>query len=49
MPHLSGSFTFGLHQVVYGSYSDSQEALSELRTVRQSDNREAWLLVKDLD
>lgn len=44
-----GANKFGLHQVVYGSYTDSQEALSQLRTVRTSDNRDAWLLVKDLD
>ncbi len=44
-----GANKFGLHQVVYGSYSDSQEALQALRTVRQSDNKEAWLLVKNLD
>lgn len=44
-----GANKFGLHQVVYGSYSDSQKALSQLRTVRTSDNRDAWLLVKDLD
>lgn len=44
-----GSNKFGLHQVVYGSYSDSQEALQALRTVRKSDNKEAWLLVKELD
>lgn len=44
-----GANKYGLYQVVYGSYTDSQEALSALRTVRQSDNRAAWLLVKELD
>lgn len=44
-----GANKFGLHQVVYGSFTDSQEALAQLRTVRTSDNREAWLLVKELD
>lgn len=44
-----GANKFGLHQVVYGSYTDSQKALSQLRTVRTSDNRDAWLFVKDLD
>lgn len=44
-----GANKFGLHQVVYGSYSESQEALQALRAVRQSDNKEAWLLVKNLD
>lgn len=40
---------FGLHQVAYASFSDRNEALGELKTVRQSNNKEAWLLVKDLD
>ena len=44
-----GTNKYGLHQVVYGSYSDSQEALAQLRTIRQNDNKEAWLLVQDLD
>jgi len=44
-----GANNYGLHQVVYGSYSDSQEALDELRTIRKEDNKEAWLLVKTLE
>lgn len=44
-----GANRFGLHQVVYGSYSDPKEALSALREVRKSDNRGAWMLVKDLE
>lgn len=44
-----GANKYGLHQVVYASYSDSQEALQELRTIRKTDNKEAWLFVKDLD
>lgn len=44
-----GANKFGLHQVVYNSYVDSQEALQELRKIRKEDNKEAWLLVKRLD
>jgi nucleoid DNA-binding protein len=44
-----GANKYGLHQVVYGSYSDSQKALDELRTIRKEDNKEAWLLVKTLE
>lgn len=44
-----GTNKYGLHQVVYGSFTDSQEALAELRSIRKSDNKEAWLLVQVLD
>jgi hypothetical protein len=40
---------YGLHQVVYSSFNDRKEALRELRSVRQSNNKNAWLLVKELD
>lgn len=45
---LVGVNTFGLHQVVYGSYQNSQEALTVLRTVRKEDNKSAWLDVRVL-
>ncbi len=44
-----GANKYGLHQVVYGSYTDAQEALKELRIIRKKDNKEAWLFVKALD
>ncbi|MDG1713964.1 SPOR domain-containing protein [Lacinutrix sp.] len=44
-----GTNKYGLHQVVYSSFSDRNEALRELKSVRQSDNENAWLLVKALD
>lgn len=44
-----GTNKYGLYQVVYGSFTDAQEALSELRTIRVSDNKDAWLLVERLD
>ncbi|MGF1557224.1 SPOR domain-containing protein [Paucihalobacter sp.] len=40
---------YGLHEVVYGSYSDRIEALNTLRSIRATHNKEAWLLVKQLD
>ncbi len=45
---LVGVNKFGLHQVVYGSYQNSQEALTVLRTVRKEDNKSAWLDVRVL-
>ncbi len=44
-----GANKYGLHQVVYASYSDRIEALQALRQVKREHNREAWLLVKALD
>jgi len=44
-----GTNRYGLHQVVYGSFSDSKSALAELRAVRTTDNKAAWLLVKELE
>jgi predicted 3-demethylubiquinone-9 3-methyltransferase (glyoxalase superfamily) len=40
---------FGLHEVVYASYEDRLEALQALRTIKATQNKEAWLLVKTLD
>jgi nucleoid DNA-binding protein len=44
-----GTNKFGLHQVVYDSYTDSQDALKALRTIRKDDNKSAWLLNLDLN
>lgn len=44
-----GQNKYGLHQVVYGSYTDRVEALKALRSVRQTDNKSAWMLVQELD
>ncbi|MGB3775383.1 MAG: SPOR domain-containing protein [Leeuwenhoekiella sp.] len=44
-----GENRFGLHQVVYGSYSDPKEALVALRDVRKNDNSGAWMLVQELE
>ncbi|APY11049.1 sporulation protein [Seonamhaeicola sp. S2-3] len=40
---------YGLHEVVYGSYEDRLEALKALRAIKNTHNRNAWLLVKKLD
>lgn len=44
-----GTNKFGLHQVVYGSYTTREEAIKVLNTVRTSSNKDAWLLIKQLD
>ena len=44
-----GTNKFGLHQVVYGSYTTREEAIKVLNTVRTSRNKDAWLLIKQLD
>jgi hypothetical protein len=40
---------YGLHEVVYASYTDRIEALQALRQIKNENNPEAWLLVKDLN
>lgn len=44
-----GANKYGLHEVVYASYSDRLEAIQALKQVKREHNREAWLLVKALD
>ncbi|MCT8339417.1 SPOR domain-containing protein [Flavobacteriaceae bacterium TK19130] len=45
---LIGENRYGLHQVVYSSHEDRLEALRTLRQIKQTENKDAWLLVKDL-
>ncbi len=40
---------YGLHQVVYGTYETSNDALEAIRNIRKNENKDAWLLVKKLD
>ncbi|MBU2938098.1 SPOR domain-containing protein [Lacinutrix sp. C3R15] len=40
---------YGLHQVVYSSHSDRLEALQTLRDIKNTHNRDAWLLVKEMN
>ncbi|EDM45247.1 hypothetical protein SCB49_05557 [unidentified eubacterium SCB49] len=43
-----GENRFGLHQVVYNSYATRLEAQKALREIKQTENRDAWLLVQAL-
>ena len=40
---------YGLHQVVYNSFENKNDALTELRNVKRNENQDAWLLVLELD
>ncbi|GAA3777449.1 MULTISPECIES: SPOR domain-containing protein [Corallibacter] len=40
---------YGLHQVVYASYEDRLASLEALRTIKKTQSKDAWLLVKKLD
>ena len=42
--HYLGVNAYGLHQVAYGSYTNSQVALEELRKIKQTVSSDAWLL-----
>lgn len=44
-----GQNKYGLHQVVYGSFTEASQALEVLRSVRKNDDREAWMLIQELD
>jgi len=45
---LIGVNRYGLHQVVYESYETRKEAEKALFKIRKSQDRAAWLLIKDL-
>ena len=38
---------FGLYPVIYGSYATHDEAQNALNKIRQQENSEAWLLIKE--
>jgi hypothetical protein len=40
---------YGLHEVVYGSYDTSKDALKAICEIRLTHNKDAWILVKKLD
>ncbi len=44
-----GENRFGLHQVVYSSHPEKEEALTVLRNVQRTENADAWLLVQEID
>ena len=43
-----GANKYGLHMVVYSSHEDRLDAYKSLRSVKNTENKDAWLLVKDL-
>ncbi|WP_378186000.1 SPOR domain-containing protein [Aquimarina sp. W85] len=45
---LIGKNKYGLHQVVYSSYSNRLEALQALQAIKNKQDRRAWLLVQEL-
>ncbi len=46
---MIGVNKYGLHQVAYSSYETRLEALQNLRTIKKTNNPDAWLLVQDLE
>lgn len=44
-----GTNRFGLHQVVYSSFESRAEAQRALYKIRRDHNKDAWLLIQDLD
>lgn len=47
-PKLIGKNRYGLHQVIYSSHQERLEALKALRTIKSTENKDAWLLVQEL-
>lgn len=39
---------YGLHQVLYASFKDRNEALNKLREIQRNENPDAWLLVQEI-
>lgn len=48
-PTLIGVNKYGLHQVAYNSFENRLDALKNLREIKNSQNPDAWLLVKELE
>jgi len=46
---MIGVNKYGLHQVAYSSYEDRLDALKNLRSIKASQNQDAWLLVQEID
>ncbi|MDC0637591.1 SPOR domain-containing protein [Flavobacteriaceae bacterium] len=43
---IIGVNTYGLHQVVYQSFLERDEAINALRRIQKEDSKDAWLLVQ---
>lgn len=48
-PTLIGVNKYGLHQVAYNSFENRLDALKNLRDIKNTQNPDAWLLVKELE
>jgi len=48
-PKAIGMNKYGLHQIVYSSHENRLEALKTLRNIKRTENKDAWLLVQDLN
>jgi len=44
-----GANRFGLHEVIYSSYETRAEAQRAMYNIRRTENKDAWLLVKNLN
>ena len=44
-----GTNKYGLHQVVYGSFESRLDAERELFKIKRNHNKDAWLLIEELD
>lgn len=48
-PALIGVNKYGLHQVAYESFQERLDALKNLRKIKNTQNPDAWLLVKEIE
>lgn len=48
-PSLIGVNKYGLHQVAYESFQERLDALKNLRKIKNTQNPDAWLLVKEIE
>ena len=46
---LIGVNKYGLHQVAYESFQERLDALKNLRKIKNTQNPDAWLLVKEIE
>lgn len=46
---MIGPNKYGLHMILYASHEDRLEARKNLRTIKRTENKDAWLLVKELN
>ena len=43
-----GANKYGLHMIVYSSHDNRKEATKSLRKIKKNENKDAWILTKDL-